>query len=139
MRRPLMLTLLLLLVATPAVTEESFHGKDLELEAATPIAEILAHPHDYEGKLVQVRGKVTEVCQSMGCWLRIGDADGSLLLARSTGDKVRIPTDSTGRTVVVEGTVVVEHEEPPAQDEEVEGHTCATATVRLETQGVHLL
>ncbi|MGD8376913.1 MAG: DUF4920 domain-containing protein [Acidobacteriota bacterium] len=139
MRRPSMLALLFVLVATPAAAEESFHGKDLELQTATPIAQILAHPHDYEGKLVQVRGEVTEVCQSMGCWLRIGDADGSLLLARSTGDKVRIPTDSKGRSVVVEGTVVIEHEDPPSHDEEAKGHTCATATVRLETRGVHVL
>jgi hypothetical protein len=34
---------------------------------------------------------------------------------------------------------VIEHEDPPSHDEEAKGHTCATATVRLETRGVHVL
>jgi len=139
MSRPLTLALLALIVVVPALAEESFHGEKLQLESATPIAAILAHPQDYEGKLVQVRGKVTEVCQHMGCWLRVGDADGSLLLASSAEDKVTIPTDATGRGVVVEGTVVVGCDESLAQVEYAEGDACPTATVRLETRGVQLL
>ena len=34
-----------------------------------PLATLLAHPADYVGKTVQVKGKIAEVCQEMGCWV----------------------------------------------------------------------
>jgi hypothetical protein len=72
----------------------------------------------------------------MGCWLRVGDGEGAVLLAKSTGDKITVPIDAAGRSVVIEGTVVVEHpdDEAPAD----KGHECETAEVRLETRGVTL-
>ncbi len=133
-------TLFLLLAASPAwagdADEPASFGKPLELESATSITDLLARPHAFEGKLVQVEGKVKEVCAAMGCWLRIDAGEAGTLLARSTGDAVTIPTDSAGRMAVVEGVVQVEHEGETSTEDE--GHACPTAVVRLETRGVVL-
>jgi hypothetical protein len=125
--------------ATPAADDQGLtFGQALELDAATPIADLLARPHEFEGKLVQFKGAVKEVCAAMGCWLRIDAGAAGTLLARSGGDQVTIPTDSAGRQAIVEGIVVVEHDGESADGASEAGHTCPTAVVRLETRGVVL-
>ena len=79
-------------------------GKPLTLKEATPIAKINANPEAFVGKTVQVKGKVADVCQMMGCWMNLVDASG--------GDPVRIkvndgeivfPKTSVGQTAIAEG------------------------------------
>ena len=115
------------------------YGAALELEEVTEIAVILASPHEYEGKVVQVKGPVQEACTARGCWMRIESPDGQVLLVKSSNETVLVPGDTAGRTVVVEGVVVIEHGEEPLESSEESGHTCAQAEIRLETRGVVLL
>ena len=42
-------------------------GKPFTVKEPMALATLLAHPDDYAGKTVQVKGKITEVCQMMGC------------------------------------------------------------------------
>ena len=55
----------------------------------------------FEGK---VTGKVTEVCKSMGCWMKLQKADGSTLMVKTKDHAFFMPANIVGRTVVVEGT-----------------------------------
>lgn len=79
-------------------------GKPLTLKETTPIAKINGNPEAFVGKTVQVKGKVADVCQAMGCWMNLVDASG--------GDPVRIkvndgeivfPETSMGKTAIAEG------------------------------------
>lgn len=45
------------------------------LDASTPIATINGDPAAFEGKLVQVEGSVVALCDAMGCWTELADAD----------------------------------------------------------------
>lgn len=58
----------------------------------------------YEGKIT---GKVKEVCQAEGCWIRLEKADGSTMMARSKNHSFFMPTDLVGKTVVAEGNAEV--------------------------------
>ena len=58
-----------LAMAACAMAAEKF-GKGLTLDKPIPVATILASPDQYVGKTVQVKGKVTEVCEMMGCWMQ---------------------------------------------------------------------
>jgi hypothetical protein len=136
MRRGLILGAILALFLVPAAAVADEYGAELKLDAATPIADILADPHHYEGQLVRVEGPVKSVCQGKGCWIRVGDVEGGLLLAKSTGDKVLVPGDCVGRTAIVEGVVVIEQE--TASEESEGGHVCAHDKIRLETAGIIL-
>lgn len=49
----------------------------VELEVTTPIAELLADPEAYDGKLVQIEGVVVGLCQNMGCWAALDDGAGN--------------------------------------------------------------
>ena len=70
-------------------------------------------PADVQAKLVnnafegKVTGKVTEVCKSMGCWIKLKKADGTTLMVKSKDHGFFMPQNLVGKTVVVEGTASV--------------------------------
>lgn len=79
-------------------------GKPLTLKQAIPIAALLASPDAHIGKVVQVRGKVTEVCQNMGCWMAIADeAGGKSIRIKVKDGEIVFPKDAAGRKAVAEG------------------------------------
>ena len=50
-------------------------GLEFTLDDSIPAGTVLANPDEYVGKTVRVTGKVSDVCQKMGCWMVITDAD----------------------------------------------------------------
>ena len=95
---------LLLAVGIVCAGAEVKLGQPVEVKNPFAVSELLQKTAEFEGKTVQVRGKVTEVCQMMGCWVNLVDT--------KTGDSIRIkvvdgeiifPADSPGRTAVAEG------------------------------------
>lgn len=57
-----------------------------------------------EGKTVQVKGKVTEVCQMMGCWMNLVDPSSSQSIRVKVNDgEIVFPKDAPGRMAVAEG------------------------------------
>ena len=139
MRKLFLVLVMAVCLTGVAAAGDSGYGAALELEETTEIAVILASPHEYEGKVVQVKGPVQEACTEKGCWMRIKSPDGQILLVKSSDETVLVPGDTAGRTAVVEGIVVIEHGDKPAESSEESGHTCAQAKIRLETRGVVLL
>jgi hypothetical protein len=57
------------------------------------------------GKNFQVKGKITEVCQVMGCWIMLTDGKGSMMRIQMPEGKVAFPKDAAGRSAVAEGTL----------------------------------
>ena len=58
----------------------------------------------FEGKIT---GKVAEVCQAEGCWIKLEKADGSTMMIRAKNHSFLMPTDLVGKTVVAEGEAEV--------------------------------
>lgn len=84
------------------------YGKDLTLKEPTKIAEILANPEKYQGKLVQIEGKVTDVCAKMGCWIKIDAGEGIEPVTVKVDDGVIVfPIEAKGKTARAEGIVTV--------------------------------
>jgi len=54
---------------------------------------LLAKPADYVGKTVQVKGKITEVCQMMGCWIYVADAQGNKIRVKVNDGEIVFPKD----------------------------------------------
>jgi len=54
----------------------------------------------YNGK---VTGKVVEVCQAMGCWVKLQKTDGSTILVKAKDHGFTMPKDIVGKNVIVEG------------------------------------
>jgi len=82
-------------------------GKPLTLSHAVPVAEVGADPARYVGKTVQVRGKVTEVCEKMGCWMNLVDPAGKSSLRIKVNDgEIVFPQSAIGKMAVAEGKLV---------------------------------
>lgn len=100
-------SLLPLAVISTAVWADSKLGKPLTLDQPIAIRQVLQSPADYVGKTVQVKGKVTDVCQMMGCWMALVDPTDSTKSIRvqvKDGDIV-FPKDSAGKIAIAEGTL----------------------------------
>lgn len=78
-------------------------GKPLTLKQSTPIAALADSPEQYVGKTVQAKGKVTEVCQMMGCWMNLADESGKLVRIKVKDGEIVFPKDSVGKTAAAEG------------------------------------
>ncbi len=82
-------------------------GSPFTLKQPDPVGKIASAPAAYVGKTIQVKGKVTEVCQMMGCWMNLADADsGKLLKIKVNDGDIVFPKDSTGKMAVAEGKLV---------------------------------
>jgi len=78
-------------------------GKPLTIKEPLPIAAVLAKPADYVGKTVQVKGKITEVCEMMGCWMDLTNDEGQKLRIKVNDGEIEFPKDSAGKMAVAEG------------------------------------
>ncbi len=78
-------------------------GKPLNNSEALSLASLMASPDQYVSKTVQVKGKVTEVCQAMGCWMNLTDDDGHLLRIKVEDGDIVFPKDSIGKMAIAEG------------------------------------
>jgi hypothetical protein len=79
-------------------------GKPLTLKDTLTIAEITAAPENFVGKAVQVKGKVTEVCQNMGCWMALTDpATSKMIKVKVKDGEIVFPKEAVGKMAVAEG------------------------------------
>lgn len=78
-------------------------GKPLTVKQATPIAALASEPGKYVGKTVQAKGRVTEVCQNMGCWMVLADEGGKTVRIKVNDGEIVFPKDAVGKVAVAEG------------------------------------
>ncbi len=83
------------------------YGEGVTEEGSTSIAEILASPDDFEGKEVQVAGKVTDVCPKKGCWMELRDETDASLRVKVQDDVIVFPADAKGKLAKARGKVEI--------------------------------
>jgi hypothetical protein len=99
--------LVTLLAATALLSAaETPLGKALTLKDQTPIASLTAKPDNFVGKTVQVKGKISEVCQLAGCWMKLADAEGRKVRIKVKDGEIVFPKTGAGKTAVAEGKYV---------------------------------
>lgn len=85
---------------------EENYGKPLTLKEQTKIMKILHHAKDFEGKTVQITGKIVKVCEHAGCWIDVqGDKEDQIIKVKVDDGVIVFPKDAIGKTVVAEGVV----------------------------------
>ncbi len=81
-------------------------GKGLTVKQPVSIADVYAAPDKYLGKTVAVKGKITEVCQMMGCWMNLVDsASGKSIRIKVNDGEIEFPKNGAGRMAIAEGTL----------------------------------
>jgi hypothetical protein len=98
--KPLVFVLMAALCAGAAVQQL---GKPFAVSHPLTVSEVLNKPEERLGKPIQVRGKVTEVCQMKGCWMALVDDTGKSLRVKVNDGVIVIPKESVGKMAVAEG------------------------------------
>lgn len=97
--------------ASGSASARSF-GEPLQLSAAEArsVGQVVGDADALAGQHIRVNGVVTDVCQSMGCWMKVADdAGGEPLFVKFTcpSEGRLIPTDAVGKLAIVEGELKV--------------------------------
>jgi hypothetical protein len=96
--------LLILLATGVCVAGDIKLGKPLTLASPVSVAGLMAKPEVSLGKTVQVKGRVTEVCQMMGCWMALVEPGGTALIRVKVNDgEIVFPKTSVGKMAIAEG------------------------------------
>jgi hypothetical protein len=99
-----------------------------------PLADIAKDPARYANRTVATTGKVTAVCQEMGCWMEIRDEAGQAHI-RMHGHNFFVPKTASGHVARVQATVVKGSDEECAEKGPASG---TLAKVELDATGVEL-
>jgi len=102
------------LATTAHATDSRVYGGQMPAGEALPVAEAIANPEAWSSTPGKFSGRITEVCQNMGCWV-ILEHDGEHARVAARDHAYGVPKDSSGRAVVF-GTVEVRE----LSDEQVE-------------------
>lgn len=123
--------------STAATPKRETYG-DAISGTATRVAlvDLVKNPGAYADKRVVTEGKVTSVCQGKGCWLELGDAAGSAHV-KLGGHKFFVPRGSSGKSALVEATVLPQVDKGHCE-QEAEEQTGRVAKVELLATGVEL-
>jgi uncharacterized protein DUF4920 len=101
------LAILTVLVSALSFASEVKLGKPLTLDQPMAVSQVLAKADSLAGKTVQVKGKVTEVCQMMGCWMALVEPGTESILRIKVNDgDIMFPKESVGKMAVAEGELV---------------------------------
>jgi hypothetical protein len=110
-------------------------GAQITEQTTTPLETLVADPTKFKDQTVRTEGKVTAVCQEMGCWMEIGDPEHGAHV-KMAGETFFIPKDAAGRHAIVQGKVLCGDKDNTAKEaEEATGHV---ARVQIEASGVAL-
>jgi hypothetical protein len=70
-----------------------------------PLADIAKDPARFKDRVFATSGKITAVCQEMGCWMQLEDASGSAHV-RMHGHTFFVPKTAPGHVARVQATLV---------------------------------
>lgn len=94
--------------ATPVETTEAGAVYGARLPEAMPAAIDLdnaaAHIEDHAGKPAAFSGRITEVCQKMGCWVVLTSEQGKMARVNMRDHAFGVPKDASGPAIVY-GTI----------------------------------
>lgn len=82
-------------------------GKPLTVKEPVSVEKIYAEPERFLGKTVAVKGKITEVCQMMGCWMNLVDvSSGKMIRIKVNDGEIEFPKNGAGKIAIAEGTLM---------------------------------
>src|SRR4051794_19224461 len=71
-------------------------GAPITATESVPLSRLMHEVKTFAKHTVKTEGKVTAVCQAMGCWMEIADAETQAHI-RMSGHRFFVPKDASGR------------------------------------------
>ena len=95
-----------------------------------PLADVAKNPARFKDRVFATSGKITAVCQEMGCWMQLEDAAGSAHV-RMHGHTFFVPKTAPGHGARVQGTIVQAGSDSDCEDGK-------SAKLELDATGVEI-
>lgn len=89
--------------ASLAMAADMQLGKPLTLKEQVAIDKLTSDPAGYTGKTVQVKGKVTAVCEHAGCWMKLTSDSGNTVRIKVEDGVIVFPKEAVGKVASAEG------------------------------------
>jgi hypothetical protein len=97
----------LLLVTVALLSAETRLGKPIQAKHSIAVADLMSDPARHAGKTVQVKGKITETCERMGCWMNLADeSSGQRVRIKVNDGEIVFPKTAVGKVAVARGKLV---------------------------------
>ncbi len=123
--------------AAEATGERVFGERPEDGVEQVALADIVAAPEQWAGKVVRVEGTIGKVCEKKGCWMDLRQGETTVRIPMA-GHSFFLPQDVIGHEAVVQGTVQLvgeyvedaaeaeahEHAEGEEAHEHAEGEAC---------------
>lgn len=130
-----------------AAQERTQYGKEFPTEHVMTISSFKTAIGDKkELKNVTLEGRISQVCQAEGCWMKLKNEDGEDIFVKFKDHAFLIPKDLAGKATVVHGTatrkvVSVKERKHLAEDagiskEEIEKITTPKEELRIDATGI---
>lgn len=137
-------------VAPAAPVVGTVYGDTMpEMKKVKSIDKVVKKVHRKDVKNTLIKGKVTEVCPSMGCWLKLETEGNSSVLVRMRNHSFFVPKDLVGKNVVIKGDARLgktsvedlKHyaKEAGKTQEEIEAITKPKESVRITARSVKVV
>ena len=86
------------------INPTGFYGKSYKPDVNYDISSLLNDLDDLIGEIVEVKGRVTEVCPLRGCWMKISDISKKETIRVKVDDgEIIFPLSALGRIINVKG------------------------------------
>lgn len=82
---------------------EGFYGKIIDEAGAKFIDEFAGEMEGKDSLKIKIRAVAADVCQNKGCWMKVENADGSMMRIKFKDYGFFVPMDITGKNVIFEG------------------------------------
>ncbi len=98
--------LIIALLPSVSVAGEKQFGEKMTLETPITVDDLLKDADAKTGKLVQVEGRIADVCAMAGCWIVVASETSDEDIKFKVDDGVIVfPEEVKGKFAVVEGTL----------------------------------
>ncbi|MCB0699493.1 MAG: DUF4920 domain-containing protein [Chitinophagales bacterium] len=130
-----------------ASTSDSTYGAAFSPDGAITVDEFNTNMQGNDSlDNVVVTGELSEVCQKMGCWVKLKNDSGEDIFVKLKGHDFFVPKDCAGKTAVVKGKATrevtpvdeLQHylEDAGASEEEIAAVTEPKEELRIEAEGI---
>jgi hypothetical protein len=106
-------------------------------QPVVPLGEIAKNPSRFASRVVATTGRVTAVCQEMGCWMELQDDSGQAHV-RMHGHTFFVPKTASGHVARVQATIVARPGDRDCEEGAKTSPAKALAKVELDATGVEL-
>lgn len=84
-------------------------GEAVPAAEAVPLAQVVSHLDQYEGKTVNVTATIAEVCANRGCWMTLNDGPHQVRVRFTASERCTdgflVPRNASGHQAYVRGVV----------------------------------